>query len=357
MSGLAGYLPLLWSAVAAVAILAYAFMDGWVLGIGILYPLMARQADRDLVIQAIARFWKPNETLFVFGAMLLLVGLPTAHSRTLTQLCFPILAMLFALVVRRASYVLLHQGSSLRRIWELAFAGGCMLAALAQGYLAGRLIQGFGGNDVTSGLIGWLRVLFPILCSLGLLGSYGLLGACWLIFKADGALQVMGREVSHSALILAATSMVAVCFFIPMVGPPVAHRWLDPAMRIVLALFTAAGAAVIWQLWRSLWLIKDYRPLQWAVVLFMLAFTGIVVGLYPYLVPYQFTSYELAYAPAILKFAGVGLCVVLTIIILCVLLGYRSLRGKIPPADTRVGEPSAIVSRKTCGHNVDLHLS
>jgi cytochrome d ubiquinol oxidase subunit II len=353
----ADYIPLLWLGVTAAAILAYVLMDGWLLGIGILYPLVARQADRELLIHSVAPFWKANETRFVLGALLLLLGFPTAYSLLLTQLYIPILAMLFALMVRGASYAFGHHGGSLRRMWNLAFAGGSILATLAQGYLVGRLIEGFGGTPVTSGLIGWVRQFFPIVCSLGLLGGYGLLGACWLIFKADGALQVMGREVSHSTLIFDATLMVVVCLCIPIVGPPVAHRWLDPSMRIGLVLFAAAALLVIWQLWRSLWQIKDYRPLQWAVALFMLAFTGIAISLYPYIVPYQFTYYELANDPAFSKFASVGLCVVLTVIILSLLLGYRRLQGKIPRADARVGASAVIASRKTCGNNVDLHLS
>jgi cytochrome bd ubiquinol oxidase subunit II len=353
----ANYISFLWSAVGAMAIVAYVWIDGWLLGIGILYLLVARQADRDRVIQSITPFWKANETRFVLGAMLLLVGIPTAYSLSLTQLYFPIVAMLFALVVRRVAYAYSHRGGSLHRIGGLAFAGGSILATLAQGYLVGRLIEAFGGNGVTSEWIGWLRALFPILCSLGLLGGYGLLGACWLIFKEDGALRVMGREVCHSTLIMTATLMVAVCLCIPVVGPPVAHRWVDPSVRMVAALFATAAAVVIWQLWRSLWQVKDYRPLQWAVALFVLAFTGTASSLYPYVVPYQFTYYELATEPAFLMFASIELCVVFIVIILCMLLGYRRLREKIPREDTRVGTSPVIASRKTCGHNVDLHLS
>jgi cytochrome bd ubiquinol oxidase subunit II len=122
-------------------------------------------------------------------------------------------------------------------------------------------------------------------------------------------------------------------------------------------LFAGAAALVIWLLWRSLWQIKDYRPLQWAVAFFMLAFTGIAISLYPYIVPYQFTYYELANDPAFLKFAGVGLCVLLPVIILCLLIGFRKLRGKFPSADSRVRASPALASRRTCGNNVDLHLS
>jgi cytochrome bd ubiquinol oxidase subunit II len=357
MSGAAHYVPLLWAGVAAAAILAYVLMDGWVLGVGILYPLVARQTDRDLLIASIAPSWAANDTWLVFGALLLMLGFPTAYSLLLTELYLPIFAMLLVLVVRAVSYGFRRRGNALRRIWELAFAGGSILAALAQGYIVGRLIEGFGGNVVTSGFIGWLRALFPALCSLGLLGCYGLLGACWLIFKADGALRVMGREVSHSALLLTMTVIVAACLLTPVVSPYVAHRWLDPEMRVVLGLLAATAGVIIWQLWASLWRSEEQRPLQWALVFVTLAFAGIVISLYPYIVPYRFTVYELANDPAFMKFAGVLLCVVLPVVVLYLLIGYRTLRGKTGRAAIPVQASSALASCKTCGNNVDLHLS
>ncbi len=357
MNGAANYLALLWAAVTAAAILVYVLTDGWVLGVGILYPLVARQTDRDLLIESIAPFWKANETWLVLGVMLLLIGFPSAYSLLLTQLYFPIFALLFALAVRGASHALRHQGSSLRRIWAMAFAGGSILATLAQGYLVGRLIEGSGGHGLTSGWIGWARQFFPIICGFGLLGGYGLLGACWLISKADGALQVMGREVSPSSLILTVTVMVAVCVFTPLVSPHVAHRWVDPSMRIVLVLLAVTAAVTIWQLWTSPWRSADHRPLRWAGAFLIVAFAGVAISLYPYIVPYQFTFYELANDPAVLTFAGVGLCVVLPVFGLYLLLGYRTPRGTMRRANIPVVASPALASRKTSGNKVDLHLS
>jgi cytochrome d ubiquinol oxidase subunit II len=266
-----------------------------------------------------------------------------------TQLYLPVLAMLFALLLRGVSYEFRRRGNALHRIWELAFAGGSILAALAQGYIVGRLIEGLGGNLATSGWMGWLRALFPIVCSLVLLGGYGLLGACWLIFKADGALRVMGREVSHSTLLLTATVMVAVCLLAPIVSPHVAHRWFDPSMRIILGLFAATAAVVIWRLWASLWRNADQRPLQWAVAFIVLAFAAVAISLSPYIVPYQ--------DPAFMKFAVVGLCVVLPLVVLYLLLGYRTLRGRTGRAAILVPASRALASSRTCGNSVDLHLS
>jgi cytochrome bd ubiquinol oxidase subunit II len=357
MSGATDYLALLWAAVTAAAILAYILTDGWVQGVGILYPLVARQTDRDLLLESIVPLWKANEIWLILGAVLLLIGFPTAYSLLLTQLYFPIVALLFALVVRGASHAFRYRGGELRRIWALAFAGGSILATLAQGYLVGRLIEGAGGDDVTSGWIGWVRQLFPIICGFGLLGGYGLLGASWLISKADGALQVMGREVSPSSLILTATVMVAVCVCTPLVSPHVAHRWFGPSMRIVLVLFVATAAVIFWQLWTGPWRKADHRPLQWAAAFLVIAFAGVAISLYPYIVPYQFTFYDLANDPTFLKFAGLGLCVVLPVFVLYLARGYRSRRGKIRRTDIPVAASPALASRKTCGNNVDLHLS
>jgi cytochrome d ubiquinol oxidase subunit II len=357
VSGATHYLAPVWAGVTAGMILAYVLTDGWVLGIGVLYPLVARQTDRDLLIESIAPVWNANETWLILGATWLLIGFPSAYSLLLTQLYFPVFAMLFALVVRGASHTFRHQGGSLRRIWARAFAGGSILATLTQGYLVGRLLEGSGGDDHTSGWIGWLRQLFPIICGFGLLGGYGLLGACWLISKAGGALQVMGREVSPSSLILTATVMVAVCVLTPLVSPHVAHRWFDPSMRTVLVLFTAMSAVAFWQLWTGPWRKADQRPLRWAAALLIMAFAGVAISLYPYIVPYQFTLYELANDPAVLKFAGVGLCVALPVLGIYLLRGYRTRRGKIRRADIPVAASPALASRKTCGNNVDLHLS
>jgi cytochrome bd ubiquinol oxidase subunit II len=357
MSGSADYVPLLCAGVAAAAILAYVLMDGWELGIGILYPLVARQADRDLLFESIEPLWGANETWLALSVLLLLLAFPTACSLLLTQLYLPILAMLFALALRGVSYGFRYRTGALRRIRGVAFAGGSILAALAQGYMVGRLIEGVGGNVVASGLVGWLRGLFPIACSLLLLGGYGLLGACWLILKSEGALQVMAREVSHSTLVLATTLMAAVCLFTPMVSPHVADLWYDPSIRLVLALIAAAVGILIWRLWSSLWRISNHRPLQWAVIIFVLAFAGIALGVYPYIVPYEFTLDELASDPASLRFAGIGLYMVLPVVILYLLLGYWTFRGKTRRAPMPMVLTPALASRKTCGHNVDLHLS
>jgi cytochrome bd ubiquinol oxidase subunit II len=357
MSGSANFVPLLCAGAAAAAILAYVLMDGWELGVGILYPLVARQADRDLLFDSIEPLWGVNETWLALGAILMLLAFPTACSLLLTQLYLPVLAVLLALALRGVSFEFRHRAGALRRIGGFAFAGGSLVSVLAEGYIVGRLIEGIGGDVDTSGLVGWLRRLFPIAYSLGLLGAYGLLGACWLIHKSEGALQMMAREVSHSTLLLAAAMMVAVCLVAPLLSPHVAHMWFDPSMRTVLLLMAATVGVVLWRLWTSLWRTSAHRPLQCAVTIFILAFAGIATSLYPYIVPYQITLYGRAIDLTSFKFAGVAVYEPVAVPMLYLLLGYWTFRGKKRRADIPVAPSPNFASRKTCGHNVDLHLS
>jgi cytochrome bd ubiquinol oxidase subunit II len=155
--------------------------------------------------------------------------------------------------------------------------------------------------------------------------------------------------VSHSTLLLTVTAIAAACLLTPLVSPYVAHRWVVPSMRIVLGLLAATAAFVIWQLWTSLWRSADQRPLQWAFVFIILTLAGIAISLYPYIVPYQF--------PAFMKFTGVGLYVALAVVALYLLIGYRTLRGKTRRAAVPEPPSPAFASCKTCGNNVDLHLS
>lgn len=151
--------------------------------------------------------------------------------------------------------------------------------------------------------------------------------------------------------------MLAVCTYTPLVSAHVAHRWFDPSMRIVLVLLAVTAAVAIWQLWTSPWRSANHRPLRWAAAFLIVAFAGVAISLYPYIVPYQFTLYELANDPAVLTFAGIGLCVVLPVFVLYLLLGYRRPRGKLRRTNTPVVSSPALASRKTSGNNVDLHLS
>jgi cytochrome d ubiquinol oxidase subunit II len=291
VNGSASYIATLWTGVADAAILGYLLMDGWVIGLGILYPLVARRTDRDRLLQSMPPFRSTNGTWLAFGVMLLLLASPTALSLSLARLYWPTLALLFSLVLRSIGYELRWRITVIRPLSGLAFAAGSILAALAQGYLVGRLIEAAGGHPVASGLTGWRRGLLPLSCSLALLGGYGFLGARWLVDETTDALQVMGREVSRSTLVLASV------------------------------------------------------------------FAIIAISLSAYTAPYQYAIHHLGNDPAPLRFSGAQLYAALPVMALYALLGYWTVRGRAPRADPSRAPDPTIASRKTCGHDVDLHLS
>ena len=356
MSMSTDWLPAAYAALAAFCFLCYVLMDGWDLGVGILYPLVARKQERDQMFQSIAPFWDANETWLVFGGMTLLLGFPLAYSLLLTKLYLPVLTMLFALVLRGCSYEFRYQGGALQEVWGYVFAGGSVLAAFAQGYILGRVVVGFDPSPAPPFALFALRHLFPLVCGAGLVGGYGLLGACWLVLKTRDTLQTTAREVGQSTLLLTLVLLIVVSTCTPLVSDHVAKRWFSAHNWPLLAIYVAAFVALAWKVWRSLWQPADRRPLQWAIALFVISFSGIAISLYPYIIPYQHTLYEAANDRASLAFGAVGICVVLPVILLYLVLGYRVFRGKISPAIVAVSAP-AIAARKTFGHQVDLHLS
>jgi cytochrome bd ubiquinol oxidase subunit II len=351
------WLPLAYLVLIAGSLLAYVLMDGWDLGVGILYPLIARRPDRDQLMGTIAPFWDANETWLVFGGMMLLLGFPLAYAELLTHLYIPVIAMLLALVLRGVSYEFRFQGGALREFWGYVFSAGSVLAAFAQGSMLGRIVEGIGDVASFSPALTILRAVFPLVCGVGLIGGYALLGACWLILKADGALQTTAREVAHSSLILTLVLLLLVSIFTPLVSAHVAHRWFGPESTWLTVLAGVAYLITAVKLWTCLWQSDERRPLQWAVTLFILAFLGVVISLYPYIVPYKYTFSAAANDRNTLIFAAVGICVVLPVVLLYLILGYRVFRGKSSrPAPESVASVP-IASRKTSGHQADLHMS
>jgi cytochrome bd ubiquinol oxidase subunit II len=265
--------------------------------------------------------------------------------------------MLLALVLRGVSYEFRFQGGSLREFWGYVFAAGSLLAAFTQGCMLGQIIEGVADKGSFSPALAALRGGFPLVCGVGLIGGYALLGACWLILKSDGALQTTGREVAQSALLLTACLLILVSTVTPLVSSHVAHRWFGLNTWALGAFSVVVYGITIRGLWRSVWRSNDRRPLQWAVALFVLSFLGIVISLYPYIVPYRYTLFAAANDHSTLVFAAIGICIVLPVVLLYLTLGYRVFRGKSALPNPRTYGEITIAARRTSGHQSDLHMS
>ncbi len=349
-------LPRVFAGVAAVAIALYVVADGFDLGVGILFLVAPREADRDLMMECIAPFWDGNETWLVFGGSLLLAVFPIAYTVLLPAFYLPLVLMLFALVFRGIAFEFRHRARRFRRVWDFAFAGGSLLATLSQGFVLGGFIHGVpvSGGVFAGGTFTFFTIL-GLLCGVGLVGGYALLGAGWLIWKCGGSTQVFGREVGHAALLLTGSMMAAVSAWTALTETAVAQRWFALPDGLFYALCPLAAAFVLARLWGSLWGKHDRRPFVLALILFLLGYAGLAISLWPYVVPRTATIWSAAADRGTLVFLGIGVAVILPVILAYLAHAYWVFRGKVQAGE---GEEVRVShgGKRVSALETDLHL-
>jgi len=327
-------LPILFAAAAAFCVVIYVLADGFDLGTGILFLIAPRNEDRDLMMASIEPVWDGNETWLVMGGALLLAAFPAGYYVLLPAFYLPVVFMLFALIFRGIAFEFRMRAGEFRWVWDLAFAGGSLLATLCQGLILGGLIAGVTVQDgmFAGGAFDFVSLL-GLLCGAGLVGGYALLGAGWLIWKTDGATQVFAREVAHSALILTAAMMLIVSAWSALSVPEVAERWFGWPNIIWLAPVPIVTAAILFAIWRRIWIGRDAETFVLAMITFLLGFAGLVVSLWPYVVPRHVTIWNGVADPQTLAFIGVGLLAIIPIVLAYQAHAYWVFRGKV------VGQP------------------
>jgi cytochrome bd ubiquinol oxidase subunit II len=351
-------LPLFFALIAALAIGLYVVADGFDLGVGVLFLFAPRDRDRDMMMRSIAPMWDGNETWLVFGGALLWAVFPIAYYVLLPAFYLPIMAMLFALIFRGIAFGFRFQSNRFRWVWDYAFAGGSILAVLAQGFILGGFVSGVAVRDgaFAGGSFSWLTIL-GLLCGVGLLGGYALLGAGWLIWKTSGGTQVFGREVGHSAVLLTAGAMLLVSTWTAMTVPDVAQRWFGWPQILPLALAPLAAAILFVLVWRNLWSSREYRVFALGILIFLLGFAGLAVSLWPYVVPRHATVWSASSDDSGLRFVAVGVLVVLPIVLAYLAHAYWVFHGETTP-DSGYDEGGPSVSgRRSSSLDAGLHLS
>ncbi len=183
-------LPTLWAFILAFAVFAYVVLDGFDLGIGILFPTLERGSHRGQAMNTVAPVWDGNETWLVMGGGSLLAAFPLAYAIIMPALYAPIIAMLLALIFRGVAFEFRWRDPGHQRFWDVSFAGGSIVAAFAQGVTLGALLQGITveGRQYAGGWWDWLSP-FSLLTGFSLVVGYALLGSTWLIVKTEGELQ------------------------------------------------------------------------------------------------------------------------------------------------------------------------
>jgi cytochrome d ubiquinol oxidase subunit II len=323
-------LPVIWALLIATAVMLYVVLDGFDLGIGILFPFARSEAERDQMMNSIAPFWDGNETWLVLGGGGLLVAFPRAYAVIMPAMYLPVIVMLLSLIFRGVSFEFRFVSKPNHRMWDIAFAGGSTIAALAQGVILGGLIQGvtvvdgkFGG-----GTFDWATP-FALLCGVGLVAGYGLLGAAWLVFKTDGSIAVRARRQAQVLLLAVLTGIAAVSLWTPLAFPRIAERWFGLPNLLFLWPVPFATAAIGYLAWRGLANGRETLPFVGALGLFVLAFLGLGISTFPDLVPPSLTIWDAAAAPESQLFSLVGALVMLPIILGYFVFVFWTFRGKV----------------------------
>lgn len=323
------YLPVIWAALIGTAVIMYVILDGFDLGIGILFPFARNETERGQMMRSIAPFWDGNETWLVLGGGGLLVAFPKAYAVVMPALYLPVIVMLLSLVFRGVAFE--FRTVSRSKTWlSVAFAVGSTLAAFAQGVILGGLIEGIPVRDgaFSGGSFDWATP-FAILCGLSLIAGYGLLGATWLVMKTDGAVAERARGQAKVLLLAVLVFMAAVSLWTPIVEPRIAARWFSLPNFYFLWPVPVVTAITAYLTWRWLAAGRDVPPFLATITLFLLGFLGLAISNFPYLVPPSLTVWDTAAAPASQIFMLLGTLFLLPIVLGYVGFIYWLFRGKV----------------------------
>jgi cytochrome bd ubiquinol oxidase subunit II len=324
------YLPVIWAALIGVAVAMYVILDGFDLGIGILFPFTDNERQRDQMMASIAPFWDGNETWLVLGGGGLLVAFPGAYAVIMPAFYLPIIVMLLALVFRGVAFEFRHVAITSKKYWNVAFAAGSTLAAFCQGLILAGLIQGIKVENgaYAGGAFDWATP-FAALCGLGVLAGYGLLGATWLVMKTEGPVAERARRQAKGLIVAVIAFMAAVSLWTPLGFERIARRWFATPNIFFLWPVPLVTALVAFAGWRALERGREASPFFAAIGLFLLGYLGLVISIFPYLVPPTLTVWQTAAVPASQIFMLIG-----TLLLLPVILGYVGFiywifRGKV----------------------------
>jgi cytochrome d ubiquinol oxidase subunit II len=327
-------LPFIWAGIIAIAVLAYVVLDGFDLGVGILFPLFPDKRDRDVMTNSVAPVWDGNETWLVMGGGGLLAVFPLAYATILPALYIPLIIMLLALVFRGVAFEFRWRTERWRPVWDTGFAAGSIIAAFTQGIALGALVQGIKIADraYAGGWWDWLTP-FSVLTGVAVVIGYALLGATWLNLKTTGVLQERARRFAMMAGVATLGLIGVVSLWTPFIDGIYFTRWFVWPTAIFSALVPLLLAGCAFLLWQGLTTGKHLQPFLAALGLFVLSYIGIGISFYPYIVPGALTFEEAAGPDVSLGFLLVGAAVLVPVILIYTGYAYWVFRGKIDPEE------------------------
>ncbi len=326
-------LVVIWACLVGLAIILYVVLDGFTLGVALLFPTTQTEEERDILMNSVAPVWDANQTWLVFGGGAVFVAFPLAYGILFSALYIPLLTFIFGLIFRGVAFEF-RVNAGRKGGWNYAFLYGSLVAAIAQGVTLGGVLSGtrVQGENFAGGPFDWFNP-FTLTLGLALVAGYILLGSTYLIIKTRGVVQTRAYYHAFWSAIAVLVFQIIVTFWTPFHYPGVLDRWLNPPRIYFIWIFPTVGLIAFYVLLKSLKLRRELLPFFCTVVLFLAGYFGLAASIYPYVVPPAITFQQAAAQPETLRFTLWGALVVLPVVLFYVIYSYSIFRGKVDSAE------------------------
>ncbi|BCH28887.1 cytochrome oxidase subunit II [Mesorhizobium sp. L-8-10] len=328
-------LPVVWAVIIAFGLMMYVVMDGFDLGIGILFPFVRDREQRDVMVNTVAPVWDGNETWLVLGGAALMAAFPLAYSIILSALYLPLVLMLLGLIWRGVAFEFRFKADPHHRaFWDRAFAGGSYVATFFQGVSLGAFLNGFPVEDgaYAGGALDWITP-FSLFTGLGLVVAYALLGCTWLIIKTEGPLYQRMVALARPVTLALLAVIGVVSLWTPFAHPDIAERWFSFPNIVLFSPVPVLVLASGWAMLRVLDANPHVAPFVLALFLLFLGYSGLGISLWPNIVPPDISLREAAAPLQSMGFALVGALFIIPVILAYTAWSYYVFRGKVKPGE------------------------
>ncbi|QHA84568.1 cytochrome d ubiquinol oxidase subunit II [Pseudomonas mediterranea] len=328
-------LPLIWAVVIIFGIMMYVIMDGFDLGIGILFPFIKGERDRDVMMNTVAPVWDGNETWLVLGGAGLFGAFPLAYSVVLSALYLPLILMLIGLIFRGVAFEFRFKAKAEKRhLWDKAFIGGSLTATFFQGVALGAFIDGFQvvNRQFAGGSLDWLTP-FTMFCGMALIAAYALLGCTWLIMKTEGKLQEQMHDLARPLAFVVLAVIGIVSLWTPLAHAEIAARWFTLPNLFWFLPVPILVLVTMYGLFRVVARNAHYTPFILTLVLIFLGYSGLGISLWPNIVPPSISIWDAASPPQSQGFMLVGTLFIIPLILVYTFWSYYVFRGKVTHDD------------------------
>ena len=328
-------LSLIWAVIIAFGVMMYVVMDGFDLGIGILFPFVKSEGERDVMMNTVAPVWDGNETWLVLGGAALFGAFPLAYAVVLSALYLPLIFMLLGLIFRGVAFEFRFKAKAAKRhIWDKAFIGGSLTATFFQGVALGAYIDGFEVVDrvYVGGSLDWLTP-FSLFCGLALIAAYALLGCTWLIMKTEGRLQQQMHDMARPLVFVLLGVTGIVSLWTPLAHAEIAQRWFSLPNLFWFIPVPLLVLLCTWALLRAVARNANYSPFLLTLTLIFLGYSGLGISLWPHIIPPAVSIWDAAAPPQSQGFILVGALFIIPFILMYTAWSYYVFRGKVTEED------------------------